>query len=105
MSATGTPTVDDDTASAGSGYSDVALGFDDEEKILPWFENMWFSNRDMAQCIERCVDYDGDEFKVVPGMSNNSDMRWDISNDIGYVPLDDVTVAKAKLGLGPPPRL
>eukprot|EP01047_Picozoa_sp_COSAG01_P050185 COSAG01_NODE_5045_length_4528_cov_2.181079_5_plen_228_part_00 len=146
MSATGTPTIADDAADANTGYSDVALGFDDEAKILPWFENMWFSNRDMLQCIERCVDYEEDEFKVIFGMSANSNMRWgtfnsrqifgvgrymyinslmqlrtDISNDIGYEPVDDVvkvlfhgivarsgamTVlgcpqAKAELGIGP----
>ena len=76
MSATGTPTVADDAADAGTGYSDVALGFDDEAKVLPWFENMWFSNRDMLQCVERCVDYEADEFKAIFGMSANSNMRW-----------------------------
>lgn len=40
MSATGTPTIADDAEVAGNGYSEVALGFDDEHKILPWFENM-----------------------------------------------------------------
>ena len=62
---------------------------------------MWFSNRDMLQCIERCVDHDTDDYTVIFGMSNNSDMRWDISNPIGYEPVDNVAVAKAKLGLLP----
>ena len=80
---------------ADTGYSEVALGFDDEHKILPWFENsecssdrpfprpfllltlrvlpraVWFSNRDMLQAVERCVDYEPDEYLVVFGMSNN----------------------------------
>ena len=40
MSATGTPTIADDAEVESNGYSEVALGFDDEHKILPWFENM-----------------------------------------------------------------
>eukprot|EP01046_Picozoa_sp_COSAG06_P078964 COSAG06_NODE_26487_length_613_cov_6.085603_1_plen_52_part_01 len=40
MSATGTPSIADDAEDAGNGYSEVAMGFDDEHKILPWFENM-----------------------------------------------------------------
>jgi len=39
MSATGTPSIADDAEDADTGYSEVALGFDDEHKILPWFEN------------------------------------------------------------------
>ena len=34
MSATGTPTIADDAEVAGNGYSEVALGFDDEK--LEW---------------------------------------------------------------------
>lgn len=59
----------------------------------------WFSNRDMAQCVERCVDYESDEYLAIFGMSNNTDMRWDISNPIGYVPQDDVSVEKKRLGI------
>ena len=40
MSATGTPSIADDAEDVGNGYSEVAMGFDDEHKILPWFENM-----------------------------------------------------------------
>ena len=65
---------------------------------------MWFSNRDMLQAVERCVDYEPDEYLVVLGMSNNKDMRWDISNPIGYEPVDDVSVEKERLGI-PTPRL
>ena len=37
-------------------------------------------------------------------MANNKDMRWDISNPIGYAPVDDVSVEKERLGI-PTPRL
>ena len=63
MSATGTPSIrDSEESAATNGYSEVAQGFDDEHKILPWFENMWLSNRDMLQCVERCIDYEPDKY-------------------------------------------
>ena len=77
----------------------MARGFDDGRRVLEWFQNMWLSNRDMLQCIERCADWDGNGFKVINGMSNNTGMRWDISNDIGYQPVDDVAVTMREMGI------
>ena len=45
------------------------------------------------------MDYESDEYLAIFGMSNNTDMRWDISNPIGYVPQDDVSVEKKRLGI------
>jgi uronate dehydrogenase len=61
----------------------------------PWFRDMWLSNRDFCQLVERCI-LAGPElrFAVLNGMSNNTGMRWDIEDTrriLGYEPQDDVT--------------
>lgn len=96
MSVTGTPTIQEgerDDAEAAR-YSDVALGFDDGEKILAWFQNMWLSNRDCGQLMERAVlaELGKGECLTVNGMSRNSDMRWSDEgwSRLGYEPRDDV---------------
>jgi nucleoside-diphosphate-sugar epimerase len=67
-----------------------------------WFQQMWLSNRDFCQLMERCMlAYLADPFVIVHGMSNNTGMRWDLDATrdlIGYEPQDDVTRAKT----GPP---
>jgi uronate dehydrogenase len=60
-----------------------------------WFRQMWLSNRDCCQLMERCLVADlAERFVVVNGMSANTGMRWDLSTTrrlLGYEPLDDVT--------------
>ena len=87
-------------------YSNVALGYDNEAKLLQWFQQMWLSNRDMEQLVDRCLDYDFDNnqggggdhaqpqsnYMTVNGMSDNTGMHWcrrewDL---IGYRPRDNV---------------
>jgi len=100
MSVTGTPSIrggeDDRTPLA---YTELARGYDDGRRVLEWFQNMWLSNRDMLQCIERCSDWEGHGFKIVYGMSNNRGMRWDVRNDIGYAPVDDIAVTMREMGI------
>lgn len=61
----------------------------------PWFRNMWLSNRDFCQLMERCIEARLDtRFAIINGMSNNTGMRWDIEHTrklVGYQPQDDVT--------------
>ena len=52
----------------------------------PWAEQA------ALQVVRCCADWEGAGFDVVFAMSNNSNMRWDISNEIGYEPVDDVSV-------------
>jgi len=63
-------------------------------KRSPWFWNMWLSNRDYLQLMTCCIEADPQiGFAVVNGMSNNSEMRWDLdyANElIGYTPQDDI---------------
>lgn len=54
MSATGTPSIADDADDVKNGYSEVALGFDNEHKILPWFENMVSDELSDAGCRPGC---------------------------------------------------
>ncbi|MEZ4661412.1 MAG: NAD(P)-dependent oxidoreductase [Caldilineaceae bacterium] len=60
----------------------------------PWFRRMWLSNRDFCHLFECCVQADPEiHFAVINGMSNNTDMRWDIEQArqlVGYAPQDDV---------------
>jgi NAD+ dependent glucose-6-phosphate dehydrogenase len=61
----------------------------------PWFRDMWLSNRDFCQLVERCIVAAPElRFAVLNGMSNNTGMRWDIEETrriLGYQPQDDVT--------------
>lgn len=62
-----------------------------------WFRQMWLSNRDYCQLMERCIEADPQiGFTVINGMSNNTGMRWDIEHPrelIGYEPQDNITMA------------
>jgi len=59
-----------------------------------WAQNLWLSNRDLCNLMERCITADlSDSFVIVNGLSRNTGMRWDISQTqdlLGYVPVDDV---------------
>ena len=76
-------------------------------RSLRWFRNMWLSDRDFAQVMEKALLADSSGWPtpgiIVNGMSGNRGMAWDVETAkrlIGYVPQDDVWTA---LGLDPPP--
>ncbi len=57
-----------------------------------WYPQMWLSNRDFCQIIEKCIETpDSVRFAVLNAMSTNNGMAWDIEQTrsvIGYQPLD-----------------
>jgi NAD(P)-dependent dehydrogenase (short-subunit alcohol dehydrogenase family) len=56
-----------------------------------WGQEMWLSNRDLCQAMERAVLADDIGFAVLNLMSDNPGMRWDIETTkraIGYAPRD-----------------
>lgn len=56
-----------------------------------WGQQMWLSNRDLCQAMERAVLAENIPFTVLNLMSNNPGMRWDIETTrrtIGYAPRD-----------------
>jgi nucleoside-diphosphate-sugar epimerase len=59
-----------------------------------WFRQMWLSNRDFCNLMERCLEADeAIRFEVVNGMSNNRGMPWDLEHTrqvLGYQPQDGV---------------
>ena len=59
-----------------------------------WFRQMWLSNRDFLQLMDRCLAAPLREpFLIVNGMSANTGTRWDLSmarTILGYQPQDDV---------------
>jgi uronate dehydrogenase len=63
-----------------------------------WYHEMWLSNRDFCQLMERCLLAElPQRFVIVNGMSANAGMRWDIDETrrlLGYAPADDVTRGK-----------
>ena len=65
--------------------------YDDIDDCEDWFRHMWLSNVDIVQLFDCAVNYKFDE-KVAPkwtvcnGVSNNSNSRWSVRNEIGYKP-------------------
>jgi nucleoside-diphosphate-sugar epimerase len=57
-----------------------------------WLPEMWLSNRDLCQIIEKCIEApDSVRFAVLNAMSANNGMAWDIEHTqrvIGYQPMD-----------------
>jgi NAD+ dependent glucose-6-phosphate dehydrogenase len=56
-----------------------------------WGQQMWLSNRDFCQAMERAVLVENLPFAVLNLMSDNPGMRWDIETTkraIGYAPRD-----------------
>jgi nucleoside-diphosphate-sugar epimerase len=77
-----------------SATSDV---HDEMNSDLKWYRNMWLSDRDFGQLMERALMADASGWNaagiVVNGMSANTGMLWDVETTrqmIGYVPQDDV---------------
>jgi hypothetical protein len=59
-----------------------------------WGQQMWLSDRDLCQAMERAVVVDDVPFAVLNLMSDNPGMRWDIETTrktIGYQPRDGHT--------------
>jgi nucleoside-diphosphate-sugar epimerase len=84
LSAAGTPTQQSDP--------DPAL-----EQTNRWFRDMWLSNRDFLHLFERALLADASPWPekciVVNGMSNNTNMPWDLSHThqyLNYTPKDNV---------------
>ena len=60
-----------------------------------WEQEMWISDRDFLQLVERAMLAPDIRFAVVNGESNNLGMRWDLSEArrlLGYVPEDGRSV-------------
>jgi nucleoside-diphosphate-sugar epimerase len=56
-----------------------------------WGQQMWLSDRDLCQGVERAVVAEDLPFAILNLMSDNPGMRWDIEETrrvIGYAPLD-----------------
>ena len=83
MTATGTPTV--------QASLKPQPGYDDPNKVLQWFREMWLSNGDLCRLVDRCVFANiDDRMTIVNAMSRNTGSRWILDNAIGYEPVDDV---------------
>jgi NAD+ dependent glucose-6-phosphate dehydrogenase len=58
-----------------------------------WGQQMWLSDRDFCQAVEKAVIAEGIGFATLNVMSDNPGMRWDIAETrrlIGYAPEDGV---------------
>lgn len=62
----------------------------------PWFRQMWLSNRDYQQLMEKAILADPSiRFALVHGMSSNTGMRWDLTDTceiLGYHPQDNCNI-------------
>lgn len=83
LSATGTPKED-----AGSSDADIDLR---------WFRNMWLSNPDFCQIMQKAIFVDHRHWPspaiIVNGVSNNTGTAWDLEparNWLDYQPHDNV---------------
>mmetsp|Transcript_62818 Transcript_62818/g.76867 ORF Transcript_62818/g.76867 Transcript_62818/m.76867 type:complete len:355 (+) Transcript_62818:50-1114(+) len=68
-------------------------GFDSMTDLQIWFQNMWLSNLDFYNLMDACITFKYNRDKdvyILNGVSNNSDSRFNIVNDIGYKPLHNV---------------
>eukprot|EP01083_Nonionella_stella_P033198 90876_1 len=66
-------------------------GFDRVEDCEQWFRHMWCSNADLYQLFDCAINHTFDEnvspkYTICNGVSNNSNSRWCIENEIGYKP-------------------
>jgi NAD+ dependent glucose-6-phosphate dehydrogenase len=77
------------------GFRPVA---DDQNVLMSysrWEQEMWISDRDFVQLVEKAVVARDIGFAIVNGESNNPGMRWDLGETrrlLGYVPEDGRTV-------------
>jgi NAD+ dependent glucose-6-phosphate dehydrogenase len=66
-----------------------------------WGQQMWLSDRDLCQAVERAAVATGLPFTVLNVMSANPGMRWDIEStrrSIGYQPEDGHTAVSTPTG-------
>lgn len=57
-----------------------------------WGRKMWLSDRDYCQVVEKAILVENVQFAVLNAMSNNTGMKWDLSETrriLGYEPQDD----------------
>lgn len=57
-----------------------------------WGRKMWLSNRDYCQVVEKAILVENVQFAVLNAMSNNTGMKWDLSETrrvLGYEPQDN----------------
>ena len=53
---------------------------------------MWLSNQDYCQVVEKAILAENVSFAVLNAMSDNSGMKWDLSETrrvLGYQPVDN----------------
>jgi nucleoside-diphosphate-sugar epimerase len=88
---------------SGVSFSVTGDAHDAMNSDLTWFRNMWLSDRDFGQLMQRALTADASGWNaagiVVNAMSANTGMLWDIETTrqlIGYLPLDDVWNALKK---------
>jgi NAD+ dependent glucose-6-phosphate dehydrogenase len=81
----------DDTSRPGTVEREAAwLDLTTEQKRKR-LRTTWFSQRDCAELIARCLDVDDPTWAVVYGISNNPRQLWDLSHAreaLGFVPQD-----------------
>jgi hypothetical protein len=95
--------------SAGLSVIAVRIGWvrpgDNRAEDVPlsrgsWFRQMWLSNRDFCQLMEKCLLADSSiRFAIVNGMSANAGMRWDLDYTrqlVGFEPDDSVDAAASR---------
>ncbi len=89
LSAAGTPTETSDASNP------------ELEHTNHWFRTMWLSNRDFLHLFTRAIEADSAEWPggcvIVNGMSNNTDMAWNLDATrkyLNYNPQDDVTTSE-----------
>jgi nucleoside-diphosphate-sugar epimerase len=79
------PNLPDTLSAAGTpGMEPVkeAAADPDVARAGRWFRELWLSNRDYAQLVERAIEADGatwpEGFVIVNGMSRNPGLRWSL---------------------------
>ncbi|MDP6111063.1 MAG: NAD(P)-dependent oxidoreductase [Planctomycetota bacterium] len=50
--------------------------------------NRWLSARDMADLTACCIEAPNPQFEIIYGASLGGEKKWDLSNDVGWVPRD-----------------
>jgi len=64
----------------------------DNDNYETWLQQMWLSNRDYCQLMQKCIEADDSvKFAIINGVSNNQGMRWEIETArqlVGFVPED-----------------
>lgn len=58
----------------------------------PWTQQLWLSNEDLCQAVEKAIVAKDIKYEVLNLLSNNAGMRWDLSETrrvLGYEPQDE----------------